>query len=182
MLISTCAPLIKAKKSAGKILTTDGNIPKNLPIKGGWGYSFADAVILETKDSTAAKTTPYNSIELECLFVEKRIQEEVNSFCQTQGNWFGIRWNLLRQDLTRSNGRYYDVLTFEVTAGQGQKQEKTTGECCGVEGGGSQEANGKQFTQKKKSAPVHYLSKFYFDITSFFTVKGGLSQMLHPGT
>ncbi len=87
----------------------------DLPIKGGWGYTFDDAVIIDKNDSVVPKV-PFNGIGYENIFVEKRIYEELIIFRPENERYSGIKWNLLGQKLINRNDRQYDVLTFEVTA------------------------------------------------------------------
>ena len=57
-----------------------------LPIRGGWGYTKADAVIIDATDPVVPKDVPFDGVGIEYLFVEKRIYEEMIIFRPPGGN------------------------------------------------------------------------------------------------
>lgn len=77
------------KESPKQIILEDFKI--NLPISGGWGYSFDTACVINKNDSEE------NSLfEVEQIFVEKRIYEEMIIFRGINEKYFGIRWELVQ--------------------------------------------------------------------------------------
>ena len=48
-----------------------------LPIKGGWGYSKEDAIIIDSNDEVVEKGIPFDGIGLEHIIVKKRLLEEL---------------------------------------------------------------------------------------------------------
>ena len=48
-----------------------------LPIRGGWGYSEADAVVIDRSHPAAANFRPFNGVEVEHIFARLRMYEEL---------------------------------------------------------------------------------------------------------
>jgi len=66
------------KESPRQIIFEDFKI--NLPIKGGWGYDFDSACIIDKNDPSVIKGVPFDGVAIEYVFVEKRIYEEMIIF------------------------------------------------------------------------------------------------------
>jgi hypothetical protein len=88
-------PRIKSKESPREILAADFKSLGEIPIRGGWGYTFDDAVIIDKNDPVVPKGIPFDGVELEYIFVEKRIYEELIIFRPKNEGYSGIGWNLL---------------------------------------------------------------------------------------
>jgi len=109
-----------------------------IPIKGGWGYTRDDAVIIDKFDPIVSKGIPFNGVSYEYIFVEKRIYSEMIVFRAENDKFSGISWELDEQMVTGNDGKNFDVLKFKVCGTHDSGQE-----CC-------------------------YDSTYWFDITSFY--------------
>ncbi len=104
---------IGEKYSLKQIIFED--FKKALPITGGWGYSFKDAIIIENNNYEADSYTSSGAIGIEYYIVEKRLYEELIIFKQPPNQYSDINWQLLVQKLHAEQGKKYDYLQFEVT-------------------------------------------------------------------
>ncbi len=87
-----------------------------LPIRGGWGYTQADACIIDRHDPVVVPGLPFDGVGLEYLFVQKRNYVEL-IVCRPPGEKFsGIEWDCVTQRLVQDGDRRYDHLVFDVTA------------------------------------------------------------------
>ena len=77
------------RESPRQIIFEDFKI--DLPIKGGWGYDFDGACIIDKNDSTVIKGMPFDRVGIEYVFVEKRIYEEMIIFREAHKKYSGIR-------------------------------------------------------------------------------------------
>lgn len=168
MPIDIQPPHISSKESPREILSTDFiSLGGDLPIKGGWGYTLDDAVIIDKNDSVVPKG-PFNGIGYEYVFVEKRIYEELIIFRPKNERYSGIKWNLLQQKLIKHNDRRYDVLTFEVTALPDKDWEELKTEWDGLNRDNFPEFDVDAHRKKKEFLTIHYVTEYWFDITSFY--------------
>ena len=83
-----------------------------MPIKGGWGYDFDSACVIDKNDPSVSKLMPFDGVGIEYVFVEKRIYEEMIIFRGDDEKYSGIRWNLEKQELLFQNDKPYDKLIF----------------------------------------------------------------------
>ena len=163
------APRIESVESPREILAADfKSLGGELPIRGGWGYSQEDAVIIDKNDPVVPSGIPFDGVEIEYIFVEKRIYEELIIFRPPEERFAGIKWNLLKQRLTEHNGRSYDLLTFEVTALPGKDCEELKGEWEGPNGYGSSGFDVDAHFSKRDAKAIRYVTEYWFDITSFY--------------
>jgi len=116
MPIEIAAPHLDSREAPREILAEDFKSLGTMPIRGGWGYTMTDAVVIDKNDPIVQKGMPFDGVGLEYLFVEKRIYEELIIFRPENDRFSGIEWKCLKQRLTHSKDRSFDVLTFEVTA------------------------------------------------------------------
>ena len=88
-----------------------------LPIRGGWGYSETDAVVIDKSHPAAANFRPFNGVEVEHLFARLRMYEELIG-CRPEGKQHaGTQIKLKKQGLrSGENGKKYDVMEFDITA------------------------------------------------------------------
>jgi hypothetical protein len=75
----------------------------DLPIKGGWGYDFDSACIIDKTDPSVTEGIPFDGVGIEYVFVEKRIYEEMIIFRDDDEKYVGIRWDLDNQALLFNN-------------------------------------------------------------------------------
>ena len=171
MPIDIQTPQISSEESPREILSADfKSLGGALPIKGGWGYTLEDAVVIDKNDSVASKV-PFNGIGYEYIFVEKRIYEELIIFRPEDERHSGIKWNLLKQKLVKHNDRRYDVLTFEVTALPDKDWEELKTEWKGINRDNSPEFDVDAHMKKKNTLTIRYVTDYWFDITSFYGSK-----------
>ena len=88
----------------------------NLPIKGGWGYSQATACLIDKNDPTVDPGRPFNGVEIEYVFTEYRLYEELIIFRPAGQKYAGIRSKLTSQCLFSHERRHYDHLFFQIQA------------------------------------------------------------------
>lgn len=167
MPIEIQPPRLSSKESPREILAADFKSLPELPIRGGWGYTLDEAVIIDKHDSAAPQGIPFDGVGLEYVFVEKRIYEELIIFRPKDDGYSGIKWNLLRQGLASKNGRTYDVLEFEVTAIPDKDWNELKTEWEGPDGFSSPTFDSDGHIKKKDSRTIRYVTKYFFDITSF---------------
>ncbi|HEY9277664.1 MAG TPA: hypothetical protein VIO87_05620 [Methylotenera sp.] len=110
------APHIESNETPRAIISQDFKSVGELPIKGGWGYSIDDAVIIDKNYPLMLQKDEMDFLDIEQTFVEKRIYEELIIFRDRDDSYSGIKWKLLKQELKKYNDRSYDILTFEVKA------------------------------------------------------------------
>src|SRR5262245_1324602 len=109
-------PIITADPPRKVLAEHFKSLDGELPIRGGWGYTREDAVVIDAQDPVVPKNLPFDGVGLEYVFVEKRIHEEMIIFRPPGQKFAGIRWQLLDQALMGEGGRHYDRLRFEITA------------------------------------------------------------------
>lgn len=141
-----------------------------LPIRGGWGYTKEDAVIIDKNDPVVPKGLPFDGHTIEYIFVEKRIYEELIIFQPEEHRCSGIEWQLVQQQLQEIDARTYDVLTFAVTAFPDKDWEELRAEWEGANTAVSDHFNFEAHQQKREARQLRYVTDYWFDITSFFGV------------
>lgn len=169
MTIQVQAPRIRSNETPREILAADfKSLGGELPIQGGWGYSREDAVIINKDDPVVEKGLPFDGVSIEYIFVEKRIYEELIIFRPENKRYSGIRWNLIKQQLTSHNDKSYDVLYFAVTAIPHSDWEALKSEWESNNGFQSSKAKLKLHMEKQDSKIILYQTEYWFDITSFY--------------
>jgi len=161
-------PHLATEESPRVILATHFKSIGELPIRGGWGYTLDDAVIIDRNDPIVQKGIPFNGIGIEYVFVEKRIYEELIIFCREDDRHSGIKWEQLRQSLHEYDGKMYDKLTYEVTALPDKDWNELKAEWEGPNGHGSSNFDNDAHVKKRFSRTVRYIAEYWFDITSFY--------------
>jgi hypothetical protein len=167
----TMEPLypIKSKESPREILASDfKSLRGGLPIRGGWGYSQADACIIDQKDPLVDPSLPFNGVAVECVFVEKRIYEEMIIFRPDGQKFSGINWNRQEQSTLHEGGRAFDRLVFEITAFPDNDWEELKAEFEGPQGYGHPDFDAEAYERKRQERMVRFTREFWFDITSFY--------------
>ena len=140
-----------------------------LPIRGGWGYSEQDAVVIDRDDPIVPSDQPFDGVGIEYVFVEKRIYEELIISRPIGHKHLGVRWTKIGQRLVSGDdGRKFDVLRFDVTAFPETEWDALKGEWEGSGGGRSPDFDLEAHELKRQAAQVHYIAEYWFDITSFF--------------
>jgi len=168
MTIDIDSPRITSMATPRKQIATDFELLDELPIRGGWGYTLEDAVIIDKNDPVVPKDQCFSGIGIEKLFVEYRIYEELIISRPENDRYDEIEWKLLKQSLTGSNGRKYDLLAYEVTALPDKDLEKLNAEWAGPNGYESPGFDLDAYMKKHDSHTIRYVTEYWFDITSFF--------------
>ena len=70
-----------------------------LPIRGGWGYSKEDAVVIDRSHPAAANFQPFNGVEVERNFIQLRLWEELIGTRQPGQQHSGCKFKLKQQSL-----------------------------------------------------------------------------------
>ncbi len=168
MPIDVPPPRLSTSDTPRKILTADFESGSELPIRGGWGYSLDDAVIIDRDDPAAAKGKAFNGISVEYEFVGKRIYEELVILLPEGETHSEIKWELLEQQLFHHDGRPFDRLSFEVTAIPERDWDQLEAEWEGPAGWASPRFDVEEHKRKRDSKTIRYEAEYYFDIASFF--------------
>ncbi len=168
MPIDVLPPRITTRAAPREILAIDFGPDGELPIRGGWGYSFEDAVIIDRDDPAAAKRTPFNGIAVEYEFVAMRIYEELIVLPPDGETYSGIERKLLQQAVVDHDDRPFDVLLFEVTAVPDSDWAPLAAELEGPDGAGSPWFDAEEHRRKRESKTIRFVAEYYFDIKSFY--------------
>lgn len=138
---------VSADKSPRDLFTivataaADDGTRKDVPVKGGWGYTIDDAIIIDMDDPMVPKDAPFNGVGLEYELAKYRSVIEVAASghfnADEMDDQFSIEHERLKQRTFSQDGKQYDVLTFEVTA-------------------------------RGREKAIQYTADYYFDITSFY--------------
>ena len=161
-------PRITSSETPRQVIARDfKSLRGELPIRGGWGYTIEDAVIIDKNDPAVSKVIPFDGVGLEYIFAEKRIYEELVISRPLNGRFSGIRWELLRQNLqNHDEGRAFDFLVFEITAFPDRDFAALKAEW------ETQSTNADfdimAHAAKREGKIVRYERDYWFDITSFF--------------
>ena len=139
-----------------------------LPIRGGWGYTKADACIIDKDDPVVNPAIPFAGMNLEYLFVEKRIYEELIIFRPKGEQFNGIQWKLLTQELVPDGARVFDRLVFAVTALSDADWDELKAEWQDPDWHASNTFGLAVHQHKREERMLRIEREFWFDITSFF--------------
>jgi len=140
----------------------------DLPIKGGWGYSFDSACIIDKTDPTVSKVMPFDGVGIEYVFVEKRIYEEMIIFRGDHEKYAGIRWNLDKQELLFNNDKPHDKLIFNVIGFADEVWDELTSRFEEIQKSGKLELI-DELNAYRESKAYRFTKEFYFDISSFYS-------------
>lgn len=137
-----------------------------LPISGGWGYTQADACVIDRNDPCVVPGIPFDGVGVEYLFAEYRTYEELIVWREPGERYSGVRRYLERQSLVRWEDRAFDHLVFTVTAlPEGDFERLKAAMEAGVgDPAFDAKAHMAAHAERLCTARVEY----WFDITSFF--------------
>lgn len=140
-----------------------------LPIRGGWGYSEADAVVIDKSHPAAANFRPFNGVEVQHIFARLRMYEELIG-CRPEGSQHaGCQFKLKKQQLVGGEGgRKYDVMELDITALPLEVWEALKEEWEGPNGIRSPDFDAEEHMRRREAATVHYVGEYWFEISSFF--------------
>ena len=155
------APRIYSKETPREILAEDfKKLKGELPIHGGWGYTRDGAVILEKEDFCSF-------YDVERIFVEKRIYEELIIFAPKEKKCSGINWQMLIQKFQCFEDKKYDLLSYEVTAFLDSDREKLKNDYETNFDSASAEWF-KAHEEDRNNKMLTYNTEYWFDITNVF--------------
>lgn len=140
----------------------------DLPIRGGWGYSIEDAVVIDMDDPAVVDPSTFNGVGIEYVFVEKRIYDELIVTRQEADQYAGITWNLIKQRLMSVGDQKFDEMEFEVCGFRVADWNALKAEWEGPDGATSGSFDKEAHERKRQRLKGHYTATYYFDVTSFF--------------
>ena len=150
------------------ILSADfKSLSGRLPISGGWGYTQADACIIDKNDPLVDPLRPFDLVGFEYIFVEKRIYEEMIIFRPDGEQFSGIEWNLLEQESLDDGGRRFDRLNFEITAFLDSDWQELKSDFEGPQGYGHPDFDLEGHGKKRSEKMLRFTREFWFDVTTF---------------
>ena len=153
------------KESPRQIIFEDFKL--DLPIKGGWGYDFETACIIDKNDPTLSSAMPFNGIDIEYVFIEKRIYEEMIIFRRNDEKYSGIRWNLETQEMLLNQDKPYDKLVFNIVGFKDEVWNELTSRFQEIQQSGKLELIAELDAYRELKA-LRLVREFYFDISSFY--------------
>jgi hypothetical protein len=122
-----------------------------LPIRGGWGYSIDDAVIVDAENTR-------RGLDVEYEFVDKRNYAEL-VFGKPVGQMLiQIDKKRLMQRVSTLEGRHYDVLRFELFVLPRQALDMLDAAKLAAD----------EYKRLKDKYALHLEREYYFDITGFY--------------
>ncbi len=153
------------KESPRQIIFEDFKI--DLPIAGGWGYDFESACIIDKNDPTVSRVIPFNGVNVEYVFVEKRIYEEMIIFREAHEKYSGIRWELEKQELLFQNDKPYDKLIFNVVGFTDAVWNELTSRFEDLKNKGRLDLL-PELDAYRESKAYRFTREYCFDISSFY--------------
>jgi hypothetical protein len=160
------APIIRSSESFRRVIAKD--FDKDLPIRGGWGYTRDDAIIIDKYDANLPKGIPTRSPIIERFIIEKRIYEELIIFRKKGDQFNDIKWELLQQRVVQEIEKTFDHLRFRVTGLHDRDWQELKTKWEGPDGYISPHFNRVAHLTEHKRRAVCYETDYWFDISSFF--------------
>ncbi len=142
-------------------------VPKEeMPIKGGWGYTKEDAIIIDKNDPVVPKGIPFDGVGLEYAIVEKRIDLELTFLQNEKDRYRGVNWKLYQQEIVQDKDKYFDKLTIKITALPYEAWKSRRKEW--KENGRKPDFDKEWFLAKSLELTQYCYREFWFDISSFY--------------
>lgn len=153
MPISVQPPRINALDSPRTSFARNFPTAPELPIKGGWGYQFEDAVVIEREipPDLLVKT-------IQTTFVEKRIVEELVIRRPENQKFAGIRKKVLSRERVNKVGRFFDVLSVEVKAVPENQYATLQAK--------AQQIGAEYLKQVLEEKSIRFVASYWFDVTA----------------
>lgn len=186
------APEISADESDATLrsvlLDSFSDLVGDLPIKGGWGYSREDAIIIDKKDSIVDQSLPFAGTKIEYVIAKYRAFIELIIARDSDEKYCNVQSNMIKQELVHHDGRSYDVLSYEITAlsphhcneWNEMVKEADDARTINFEELTADEINDSKkkeqafiakdvaFRKRSDDDRIWYSTKLWFDITSFY--------------
>lgn len=140
-------------------------LPGELPIKGGWGYSIEDAIVIDKNDPIVDQSIPFPGVAIEYQVVDKRLLEELIIF-RPEDRYMGIIWKRNMQSCFGANGKSYDHLIIKGHCFSEEDFLSLKNEAIGCED--NPNFNIVEHFKKRERLMWHFTTEYFFDITSFF--------------
>jgi hypothetical protein len=152
---------LRSKKSLRDVIATDFESLGKLPIRGGWGYTLEDPIIIDKNDLI-------DGMQIEIVAADKRTHAELVSYRPENDRYAIANLNLLERRLIHRKNRSYEKLTWDITVIPGKDWNELKEEWEGPNGFGTPEFNENAHIRKQNSKSFIYSAEYWFDITSFF--------------
>lgn len=141
---------------------------EELPIRGGWGYSKEDAVVIDKHDPSVNPRLPFHGVGIERQFVLNRLQLELITALPQEESYADIKWELIRQSVHQDGGRTFDCLRCEAFALRYLDWLALKDEWEGPNGYGSKGFDEETHFKKRRDLTFRFECEYWFEITSFF--------------
>ena len=138
----------------------------DLPIKGGWGYSRDEAIVIDKNDPAVIPEMPFDGVGIEYKIVELMAYLELIVFRKPEDRFSGIESKVSAQYLKSFDGKNYDVLVVDVTAYRDKDFAVLKDEWVANENNPGFDV--QKHAEKAEKLKCHYQRELWFDITSFF--------------
>lgn len=138
----------------------------DFPIKGGWGYSLEDAIIIDKNDPIIEKGLPFNGVGMEYEIVDMRLSEEF-IYAPDKDEMYVVGHKQLHSQKTMNvDDRRFDHLVFIGFCFWG-KDFEGLGEYYGINEH-NPDFDKQAFLRQREMLKFYFKTEYYFDITSFF--------------
>ncbi len=137
------------------------------PIKGGWGYTQEDAVVIdyETENSDELLFASMDCIDLENYFILFRIQEEAEHAHETK--YAGCEWKKLNHQLVYGDdGRMFDRETVEARVFTLEDWEFLKNDWTSHNGYKGDKEGAARHEQMREERFIRFTEIFWFDVTN----------------
>ncbi len=142
-------------------------IPRvEMPIKGGWGFTKEDAIIIDKNDPVASQGAAFDGVGLEYSMVSKRNDLEFTYLQKDTEAYRDVNWKPIQQKVLTDKERFYDKLTIKITALPYEDWKSRKMEW--KENGYKPDFDKDWFMAKTLELTQFCYRDFWFDITSFY--------------
>ena len=139
-----------------------------LPIKGGWGRTKEDAVVIDKNDSIINQSQYFNGVEIEYIFMEYFNYLHLITYRPLNDSYSGIRYKVIKQKLIHDDKtkKIYDKITTEVSCFTDADWDELKEEW---ENNIDNPDFDIEVHDKKRDSKKRYLEiEFWFEISSFY--------------
>jgi len=160
---------LNPRKIIGHVYKTD------LPIKGGWGYSKDDAVIIDKNDDSIKNSTAnFDGVSLEYWFAQRRAWLEFITGRVENDRFSGVELKLITQSLHQTDNKTYDCLIFSITALRDDDFDELKEDWNYITNGSNnltieeQENKKQENEQRREDKLIRIKAEYWFEISSFY--------------
>ena len=139
-----------------------------LPIRGGWGYTREDAVIIDRQDRVVSKCIPFDGLAVERAFIEGRIYQDLWEPLEVCGPLLRTTHALQTQGLQIAGDKVYDVISHDVWFYSLDDWNAVLKERRALMEQGVFHDQAAEFWRQKDLLRYHYVAEYVFEISSFF--------------